>query len=53
MRIEDILAFAIPLGGLLIVIIYVLLTKPKEVQEDPRDKKIREFETEYKRIKNE
>lgn len=52
MRIEDILAFAIPLGGLLIVIIYVLLTKPKEVEEDPRDKKIRELDLELDRIKN-
>lgn len=52
MRIEDILAFAIPLGAILLYVIYALLTKPPVVQEDPRDKKIKELEKEYSRIKN-
>lgn len=51
MRIEDILAFAIPLGAILIIVIWALFSKPKEVQEDPRDKKIRELDKELDRIR--
>lgn len=50
-KIEDIIAIAFPLALILGWIIYTLITHKPNVEEDPRDKKIRELEKEFHRIK--